>query len=219
MPVLKRAKQLPDWCELKHYEIIRLEAGDVWSVTLNGRGYKEKWICCEGAGIVSKEERQMPVFAGTALDFAAEEDAVAARISVREGPFVLIRMFGQWGEEVGGCGVFRMEASELPGNDGDPAEYPRNTFNDNHYHDCDEYYIIYDGFGVVVTESRHYIVGAGDCVVTAAGDHHDIPIVVKPLKAVFFETTLIGRKRRGHLWNHTHGPATPDPAKRMHCLT
>ena len=41
------------------------------------------------------------------------------------------------------------------------------------------------------------------------GHHHDIKYVGEPLEAVYFETTLMGKKRRGHLWNHTHGTAEP----------
>ena len=53
------------------------------------------------------------------------------------------------------------------------------------------------------------LLGPGDCVATGMGHHHDFPIVVEPVRAVFFETTMQGRKRRGHLWNHRHGPAEP----------
>jgi len=45
------------------------------------------------------------------------------------------------------------------------------------------------------------------------GHHHDFPLVATPVRAVFFETTLGGARRRGHLWNHTHGPAHPQPER------
>jgi len=41
------------------------------------------------------------------------------------------------------------------------------------------------------------------------GWHHDFPRVDRSVKAVYFETTMQGKKRRGHLWEHTHGPAQP----------
>jgi mannose-6-phosphate isomerase-like protein (cupin superfamily) len=46
-------------------------------------------------------------------------------------------------------------------------------------------------------------------VITGAGDHHDLPEISTPIRAVYFETTLVGEKRTGHLWEHTHGKATP----------
>ncbi len=39
--------------------------------------------------------------------------------------------------------------------------------------------------------------------------HHDFPRAFEPVKAVYFETTLDGQKRLGHLCEHTHGPAQP----------
>ena len=45
------------------------------------------------------------------------------------------------------------------------------------------------------------------------GHQHDLAMVSEPVKAVFFETALEGRKRLGHLWNHTHGPAEPKPER------
>jgi mannose-6-phosphate isomerase-like protein (cupin superfamily) len=51
--------------------------------------------------------------------------------------------------------------------------------------------------------------GPGDCLAIGMGHHHDFPLVTLPVRAVYFETTLEGEKRRGHLWEHTHGPAVP----------
>jgi mannose-6-phosphate isomerase-like protein (cupin superfamily) len=62
---------------------------------------------------------------------------------------------------------------------------------------------------VVVSEGKAYEVAPGDCLATGMGHHHDFPRVHEPVKGVYFETTLEGLKRRGHLWNHTHGPAQP----------
>ncbi|MCD6364983.1 MAG: hypothetical protein J7M14_03825 [Planctomycetes bacterium] len=49
----------------------------------------------------------------------------------------------------------------------------------------------------------------GDCVLTGMGHHHDFPVIHEPYNCAYFETTMEGRKRPGHLWNHTHGPAEP----------
>jgi mannose-6-phosphate isomerase-like protein (cupin superfamily) len=89
------------------------------------------------------------------------------------------------------------------------VDYPKTTHFDSHYHDCDEYWILFQGRGIAVSEGKMYEVREGDCVATGMGHHHDLPRVIEPMKAVYFETTLEGQKRRGHLWNHTHGPAEP----------
>ena len=84
---------------------------------------------------------------------------------------------------------------------------------DCHFHDCDEYWILFAGRGVVVSEGKHYEVGVGDCVATGMGHHHDFPQVFEPVEAVYFETTLERQKCLGHLWNHTYGKAQPRPER------
>jgi hypothetical protein len=121
----------------------------------------------------------------------------------------VVRMAGRWGDELGGTGVFPARVSDSPGNPGDPANYERNTLFDNHYHDCDEYWILYQGCGKAVSEGALFDVGPGDCVATKCGDHHDFPMVYEEVTAVYFETTLSGKKRLDHLWIHKHGAPSP----------
>ena len=102
-----------------------------------------------------------------------------------------------------------------PHDRGDPVSYPKATAFDAHYHDCDEYWIIFEGEGVAVSEGIAYDVAPGDCIATGMGHHHDFPQASETVRAVFFETTLKGDKRRGHLWNHTHGPAQPQPGPHL----
>ena len=94
---------------------------------------------------------------------------------------------------------------------GDPVAYPKSTGFDAHYHDCDEYWVVLRGVGTVVIGGRHSTVGPGDAIATGTGHHHDFPEVQAPVDAVYFETTLEGQKRIGHLWEHTHGTARPKP--------
>ena len=99
--------------------------------------------------------------------------------------------------------------ARIPPTRGDPVSYAKSTNFDRHYHDCDEYWIVWEGSGVAVSEGRSYDVAAGDCIATGMGHHHDFPNVRQPVRGVYFETTLEGEKRLGHLWEHTHGPAAP----------
>jgi mannose-6-phosphate isomerase-like protein (cupin superfamily) len=126
---------------------------------------------------------------------------------------ILIRMCGHWGDKLGGSGLFAVAKSEHPQDKGDAVDYAKETNFDCHYHDCDEYWILFKGEGVAVSESKHYAVRAGDCVATGMGHHHDFPRVSERVEAVFFETTMQGQMRRGHLWNHTQGPAQPKPER------
>jgi mannose-6-phosphate isomerase-like protein (cupin superfamily) len=65
----------------------------------------------------------------------------------------------------------------------------------------------------VYSEGKRYEVRPGDCVATGMGHHHDFAEVLEPVQGVYLETTLEGQQRRGHLWEHTHGPAHPHPGR------
>jgi mannose-6-phosphate isomerase-like protein (cupin superfamily) len=70
---------------------------------------------------------------------------------------------------------------------------------DRHYHDCDEYWLVFAGAAKIMTENVEYVVGPGDIVCTKAGDEHDVIQVYEDLKAFFFEDPLPPGGRAGHL--------------------
>ncbi|NUM74023.1 hypothetical protein HUU40_06660 [candidate division KSB1 bacterium] len=203
MPVFKSGSNIaPSWCEMEYFEIVRLNEGAAFAFERAAR--KEKFFVCEGRCRITQGSRTVTAQPGEVVDFAGEPGPIEVKsLSYHT---VLVRVCGHWGEEIGGCGVFTLDNSDHPQNHGDPTDYPRTTDFDNHYHDCDEYWIIYAGRGLAVSEGVFYEVGAGDCVATACGYHHDFPQVFETIKGVYFETTLQGQKRLGHLWDHTHGP-------------
>lgn len=206
MPIFKSGEgRAPFWCEMESFEIINLAPGTV--CVLARKSKKEKLFLGQGTCTVSIDDDARTLNKGEVRDVPER----SRRIKVSEviTPSVLIRVCGRWGNETGSCGVFTLTSSSEPRNDGDPADYPRNTQFDNHYHDFDEYWIIFGGKGEVVTEEKRYTVSAGDCVATGKGHHHDFPWVDETIRGVWFETTLQGKRRLGHLWEHTHGPAEP----------
>lgn len=70
---------------------------------------------------------------------------------------------------------------------------------DRHFHDCDEYWLVYSGRARIMTEGVEYDVGAGDVVCTHAGDEHDVVAVYEDFEAYFLEDVLVGDQRKGHL--------------------
>lgn len=70
---------------------------------------------------------------------------------------------------------------------------------DCHYHDCDEYWLIFKGRGKVMSEGREYYVRPGDIVCTKAGDEHDVLEVYEDLEAFWFEDATAEGGRVGHL--------------------
>ena len=213
MPVFRSGKGLaPAWCELEYFDIVRLEAGRTH--TFDRVGQKEKLIVAGGKCRIAIGPDVVDAEVNANLDLPGPE----ARFEVVEvaEPVTLVRMAGRWGDEVGGSGIFShgpVEDYDPTKVTGDPVDYPKNTCFDNHYHDCDEYWIILEGTAEAVTEGKHFEIGPGDSVATRMGHPHDIPIAHGPYRAVYFETTVEGRKRHGHLWEHKDGPAEPAPER------
>jgi mannose-6-phosphate isomerase-like protein (cupin superfamily) len=196
--------EAPQWCELRDFDILVFGEGD--TVRQVRRQPKERLLAVSGTTQVTLPRRSLVLKEGQFLDLVSVE---AWRLRACSAEAGIVRLSGRWGEDLGGCGLFRVVNQDNPVNIGDPVGYPKTTSVDSHYHDCDEYWIFLEGGGTVVVGGRSIEVAAGDCVPIGMGHHHDLPIVVAPVKSVFFETTLERAKRVGHLWNHTHGPADP----------
>ena len=87
--------------------------------------------------------------------------------------------------DVTSAGIFRVE--------------PNGRF-DKHYHDCDEYWLLFAGRGLVSVGERTYTVGAGDIVCTPTGTEHDIVAVAETLEGFWFEGRTPPGGRFGHLY-------------------
>jgi mannose-6-phosphate isomerase-like protein (cupin superfamily) len=195
---------------LRFFEIVHLPAGAAHLFERSGRyerlivGAGACRLDVPGTGVVEASERGR---GHGAFKFALDGEG---RFEVREAhePVTLVRLCGDLAGEAG-FGVFAPRLADGQPGRGDPAPYPKTTAFDNHFHDCDEYWIVYEGRGVAYSEGRRYALSRGDCLATGMGHHHDFAEVWEPVRAVFFETALEGRQRKGHLWEHTHGPAEP----------
>ena len=211
MPVFRAGSgQAPAWCELHRFDVVDLPAG-AGRYDFDRAGPREKLIVGEGACTVAVGGREQAAEKGANIDLPEGEGEAGFSILEVSEDATLIRMAGDWGDVVGGSGLFSVdEAAESDRADrGDPVAYEKRTGFDCHFHDCDEYWILFAGSGVAVSEGKRYEVSAGDCVATGMGQHHDFPLVHEPVRAVYFETTMEGEKRRGHLWDHIHGKAQP----------
>lgn len=194
MPVISyNSEPFPDWSEVKSCKIIGLSKRQ--KLQLSSEFSETLLFVLDGVAEISDGTGKKMVFAGDVWEPFSEV------VWIEPKPLVeLFQISGNWSNDRGSCGVFRLGKSEHPRNDGDPVEYERNTVFDNHFHDCDEYWFIIKGKGMVVSEGESYAVQAGDCVITRAGEHHDFPIVQEPILAVWFEGSMKGKKRPGHLY-------------------
>jgi mannose-6-phosphate isomerase-like protein (cupin superfamily) len=70
---------------------------------------------------------------------------------------------------------------------------------DKHYHDCDEYWLVFAGRARVTVDGQPYDVGPGDIVCTPTGIDHDVIGVRETLQAFWFEGRTPAGGRIGHL--------------------
>lgn len=195
----------PDWCELRGFSVHALNVDN--TLDQDRRAPKERLLMSAGRCQIVAGNASQVLRAGQFFD--PPDDLGQWRIIGATADAEFVRLSGTWGAEIAGCGLWTMEREENPSDAGDPVDYPKYTRMDSHYHDYDEYWILLDGSATVVVGDWSGNVKAGDCVIIPAGCHHDMPDVQLTMRGIFFETTLIGQKRLGHLWNHTHGPAVP----------
>ena len=89
---------------------------------------------------------------------------------------------------------------------------------DCHYHDCNEYWLIFKGKAKILSEGKEFYVKPGDIVCTKAGDEHDVLEVYEDLEAFWFEDETPEGGRIGHLHKDAEKakghavPACPLPA-------
>lgn len=208
MPIVYnyRYQDMPAWCDLRKYVRIDMTSEEV--KVIREREYQKTAVFCI-SGTITIEDGGETV--KLALGQTHELRSPEARITVLPYYFVekasFMLMCGNW--KSASFNMFRAEIFEHPRNAGTPCDYYRNCSFDNHYHDFDEYWILYEGHGVAYTEDKPYEVGPGDCVVTGMGWHHDFPIAHDRVAAVTVETQGEGLNRPDHLWEQVHGKAVP----------
>ena len=105
-----------------------------------------------------------------------------------EGDYVVVKNLWpdarpSW-SDVTSAGIFRVE--------------PNGRF-DLHYHDCDEYWLIFAGRARVTVGTGTYEVGPGDIVCTPTGTEHDVIGVYETLEGFWFEARTPEGGRVGHL--------------------
>lgn len=205
MIIFKAGETPPEWCELREFEVENLKLGK--TIKHERRYPRERILMTRGRCNLSTGSNSQVLRAGQFYD--PEENVQNWTISASTDDCEFIRCSGAWGEEIAGCGVWILSNEDNPADTGDPVDYPKQTSMDNHYHDYDEYWFILSGSAQVAVSGERQDVVAGDCIAIAMGHHHDMPIVHGEMRGAFFETSLCGQKRLGHLWNHTHGQAIP----------
>lgn len=202
--LIKQNARFPAWSDVKSFSLhdVGLHAERLATV-----GHRGRLLVTSGSCQVRQGARSQVLREG---QFVALDKGSA--MLTANSPAQAILFDGTWGDELGGCGLFRAENVTQPADRGDLVSYPKRTNIDAHYHDCQEFWLLLEGEAGVVVDGQHLSMRPGDCLPIPMGAMHDMPDAPKPVKAVYFETTLRGQKRTGHLWKHTHGPAVREEA-------
>ena len=108
MPVFRSGEPAPAWCELELFEIVDLPKGG--RHLFDRRRRKEKLIVAQGRCTVSCAGRACEVARGADLDLVVPEGHFEVA-DVAE-PVKLVRMAARWGDDVGGSGLFRVDAAD-----------------------------------------------------------------------------------------------------------
>lgn len=207
MPVIRAGKgPAPSWCEVENYEIITLRDGETQLYVHPQK--QEHLIIIRGLMHLKTDTYLYSLQEGRQMtldpDFQRTYELVAS-----SGGAVVFKAVGRW-RQLTNAGIVTVKKGLAPTND-TPHGYVKTTTYDNHYHDCDCYWIILAGRARVMTEDTFYDVGPGDCVATGKGWHHDVVHILEGEQLVFvsLQLALEGRRREGHLWEPTHGRALP----------
>jgi mannose-6-phosphate isomerase-like protein (cupin superfamily) len=200
--LVRQNAAFPAWCEVKSFSQIDLAAGSTAETVI--RSARGRLLVTSGSCQALQGSRSQVLREGQFWELEPGDVSLVAAT-----PAQAVLFEGDWGGELGGCGIFRAENVASPSDRGDTVSYTKHTNIDAHYHDCDELWLLLEGRATSVVGGQHIEMRPGDCLPIRMGHVHDMPDAPAPVKAVYFETTLYRQKRTGHLWAHTHGPAVP----------
>jgi mannose-6-phosphate isomerase-like protein (cupin superfamily) len=208
MPLIRSGDgKAPAWCELDDFELVEMKAGDRRSFPR--RGEREIYVVCRGLPVLTCGDYEAKPGEGGYFHLPAQR-ADRTDIWAWHYDALIVRMVGHWkAMATAGTAVFRTVADPKPA--GMPYDADKTSSLDRHYHDYQEYWVLYDGSGRMAVGEEILDAKTGDCVVAAAGWHHDcVRVEDGELRIVWLGATPKGRKRIGHLYEQEYGKAVPE---------
>jgi mannose-6-phosphate isomerase-like protein (cupin superfamily) len=209
MPLVAHGEDFPGWSKVQRYREFAVAPDQKLAIAATRPS--ARLLTMAGMCIAQSGRRRTALWPQQFLDLTPGSKGFEVLGTRQDCQLMLFE--GDWGEEVGACGVYEIFPSAKNPNRGDPVEYEKSTTFDSHYHDFDEYWMILTGACEVVIDQTHFDAGPGDCVAIGMGHHHDMAHITGSVKFGFFQTIPEGTGRSGHLWEHTHGIAKPDPLR------
>lgn len=198
----------PEWCELEDFEIINMKYDE--RRTFKRKCDREIYVVATGAPVFSFGDYECKGAEGA---FVHVPSTCTDDMNIWAWHYntMIIRMVGHW-KSMATAGVHIIKTAEKPLLDGMPYDDNKTTDFDRHYHDCQEYWVIYDGEGRLVIGEKFFDVKPGDCVLTPRAWHQDVESIKGggDLSLIWLGSTLHGEKRVGHLYESKNGVAEPE---------
>jgi len=190
--------EAPDWVEIDDFEIFTLDQGEP------GEGRRTiPWDPGSHAVVAVVSGEVTAQFADGKVtlqrrDWLSVPESGLRLTSMRSGTskhfaceLVLVR--GHW-DAVNEVGSFQFRPEK-------PLEY--------HYHDYNEYWIVYRGSATVQLPGEEIVVKAGQVLANPVGWEHGIRAPHETIEGLGFQTQAVGQRRQGHLLRDVHGEPVP----------
>ena len=209
MPVIQSgSKDVPAWCELEDFEIIRMPGEEVR--TFPRRCDREIYVVVNGAPVLTCGDYECKSTDGGYFHLPPSRTD-DTKIWAWHYDTTIVRMVGHW-EALATAGVHIVKTTDEPIKDGRSYDDEKTSDFDRHYHDYQEYWVIYDGEGRLVIGEEFIDTKPGDCIIAPTAWHQDCQFVKGGgnLSLVWLGATPRGEKRIGHLYEPKHGTAAPD---------
>ena len=198
MPIYLREelKDAPDWVEIDDFEQFMLDHSDATGGVreLHPVAEREFVIVLSGEltaetdrGRVTLKRRDWIEIPPTGLKLTSAKTVTPTYACE------VMRVAGHW-KDVNIVAIFHFNPTR-------PLEF--------HYHDFVEYWVVFRGHFTAQLDEDEAQMRPGMLLATRPGHEHGIAEPPEAVEGVGFSTTLVGKKRNGHLHRSEHGDPVP----------
>jgi quercetin dioxygenase-like cupin family protein len=194
MPIFRRddLKERPDWVEISDFEDFTLDHNDPQKGvrTIVPTAPREMIVVLSGEVTAETEHGRVTLKRRDWIDIPATGiKLTSARTVTTTYSCEVMHVSGDW-TDVNVVAIFQFRPER-------PLEL--------HYHDFAEYWFVFRGHFTAQLDGEEAEFTPGLLLATAPGHEHGIAAPTEVVEGVGFSTTVVGRKRPGHLHRDEHG--------------
>lgn len=198
MPVFLREelKSAPEWVEIEDFESFTLDYTDPDGGvrTIHPTHEREMIVVISGEVTAETEHGRVTLKRRDWIDIPETGIKISSARTVTTTYSVeLMRVAGHW-KDVNVVAIFQFRPDR-------PLEF--------HYHDFVEYWFIFRGHFVAQYDDGEFPMAPPMMLATPPNHEHGIAFPPETVEGVGFSTTVVGKKRPGHLHRDEHGAPEP----------